>query len=104
MEDKKLVTAGGFSNSMDAHMARLALENEGVEAFVEGDLLPYPGIAGEVNVIQIWVKSDDLQRAKKILDTLPAPALDDEEVELDDSEPFDCEDEEGGGDEGTVNE
>lgn len=103
MENIKLIVIAEFSNSMDAHLARLALENEGIEAFVEGELLPHPGILSEMNVSEVWVKSEDTARAKEILESQPASALDDD-VQLDDSEPFDCEDEEGGGDEGTVNE
>ncbi len=64
----KLVTIAEFNNAMEANMARLELEAGGIRAEVEGDLLPYSGVAGRLAVCEVKVLQSDAQAAAKIIE------------------------------------
>lgn len=64
------ITVAEYSNSMDAHLARLSLESEGIRAVVLGDILPYSGVLSEMNAIELQVPSESAAKAREILETL----------------------------------
>ena len=63
---EKLVTIGEYHNDMDAHLARIALETEGIEACVMGDFLAGTSRFGTPKE-QLRVLYSDTEKAKKIL-------------------------------------
>lgn len=59
-------------NEIEAHFVRNALEAEGIQATVEGETLA----TGAVPMLKdsmpsVWVREEDAERARKIVDELP---------------------------------
>ncbi len=63
---EKLVKIGEFGYDADAHLARIALEAEGIEACVMGDLLMAPYKFG-IPKVELKVKASDAEKAIRIL-------------------------------------
>lgn len=66
-DDQKLVTIGEFESSFDAELAKLALDNAGIQSAVLGDNLPVNLPEIEAFRIELQVFEDDVERAKEIL-------------------------------------
>ena len=68
MEDK-LVTVAKFTNSMDAHLAQIRLEENGIESALVGEdsasMLPIPQIA----FIELCVVAEQVDEAVKVLES-----------------------------------
>jgi len=66
-DDEKLVSIAEFESSFDAELAKLSLENEGIESVVFGEdlvtMLPH------INAIKVELRvfEPDAQRAKEVL-------------------------------------
>lgn len=69
-DDEKLITIERFENNVDAELAKMALEQEGIVCSLAGlDLMvnmPYPNVV----TIELQVFERDAERAIEILDTL----------------------------------
>jgi len=67
--DSELVTVKTFDNSIDAHLFRIELENEGIECFIfdEGIVTANPLYSNAVGGIKVKVRSIDLETVKKVL-------------------------------------
>lgn len=66
-DDQKLVPIAEFEGSFDAELAKLALENEGIESVVfGGDLL---AVLPHINAIKVELQvfEADVERAKQVL-------------------------------------
>ncbi len=63
---EKLVKIGKCGYDADAHLARIALEVEGIEACVMGDLLMAPCKFG-IPKVELKVRASDAERAMWIL-------------------------------------
>jgi hypothetical protein len=63
---EKLVTIASYRYDADAHLARIALEVEGMEACVMGDFLMAPYKFGIPNG-EVKVKASDAEKAIRIL-------------------------------------
>jgi len=65
----KLVTVAKFTNSMDAHLAQMRLEANGIESSIMGEdsatMLPIPQIA----FIELCVISGQVDEAVRILES-----------------------------------
>ena len=67
-EDKKLVKVAEFDNSFDAELAKVALDNAGVESVIFGeDLTANVTFNTAIFSVEIQVMEDDAERAKQIL-------------------------------------
>jgi hypothetical protein len=78
MRDHELVTVYETHDANDAEIARLALESEGIAAFVEGE--GQAGLTGILN-IQVVVKTADAERARELISAHAAETITDDEVE-----------------------
>ena len=66
-DDQKLVPIAEFEGSFDAELAKLALENAGIESVVFGeDLL---AVLPHINAIKVELRvfEEDAERAKQVL-------------------------------------
>lgn len=63
----ELVVLRKYANSVDADMDRLKLADEGIEAVVTGDMLPYTGMFGPFYTVELHVRKDDFDKAYEIL-------------------------------------
>jgi hypothetical protein len=65
---ERLVTIAKYTNSMDAHLARIRLEENGIESSIMGEdsanMLPIPQIV----FIELCVASEKADEARKILE------------------------------------
>lgn len=87
-DNERLVTVGEFENEMDAKLAKLALEQEGIACSLSGgDLMMNIPIQSIVS-IELLVFERDAERALEILDEL-APFEDVDADEDFDDEEFD---------------
>ena len=66
--NERLVTVAEFINDIDAHMARIVLEEEGIEAFVLGDQLMNIAPKAGIPRVELLVKQSDTEKAKEILE------------------------------------
>ncbi len=78
MHDDELVSIYETNDASDAEIVKLALESEGITAFVEGE-----GQAGLTGVleIEVVVKAADAERARELIATRVANAMSDDELE-----------------------
>lgn len=69
MADKqKLVTVGSFSNSFDASLAKLTLDNAGIDCVILGEPLAANITYGIPSVaVELQVRQEDELRAKQLL-------------------------------------
>jgi len=67
----KLITIATFGNNLDAQLAQMRLEANDIKSTIVGDNImgSYP-VEGILN-IELQVFEDDLERAKKILESPP---------------------------------
>lgn len=65
----ELITLKTFDNSIDAHLLRIELENEGIEAFIydEHTVTVFPLYSNAVGGIKVKVLKEDLAHAQSIL-------------------------------------
>jgi len=78
MRDDELVTVYQTIDANHAEIARLALESEGISAFVEGE--GQAGLAGILE-IQVVVKTADAKRARELIAAHTDETNADDEVE-----------------------
>ncbi len=78
MRDDELVTVYETNDANNAEITRLALESEGIAAFVEGE--GQAGLTG-ILVIQVVVKTADAERARELIAAHAAETITDDEVE-----------------------
>lgn len=68
MEDK-LVTVAKFDNSTDAHLAKIQLDENGIESVLMGEgsmnMLPF----GQITFIELCVKGGQADEAVRILNS-----------------------------------
>ena len=67
LDDQKLVTIGEFESSFAAELAKLALDNAGIESVVLGDNLPVNLPEIEAIRIELQVFEKDAEKAKEVL-------------------------------------
>lgn len=68
MEDKlKLMTAARFSDRMSAEIAAGMLQANGIMAEIFGQASPYPSINAAIDSIEVKVRADDYESARKLL-------------------------------------
>jgi len=65
-KNEKLITIGEFGYDADAHLARIALEVEGIEACVMGDFLAGTPKFG-IPKVELKVKASDIEKARQVL-------------------------------------
>lgn len=72
--DDELVRIGRFDTASEAHMARVTLEEEGIEAVVEGEdsALTVPVGSDPMRIVDLLVRESDMERALAILREVPA--------------------------------
>jgi len=77
----KLEIVARFLTAPEAHLARGRLEQEGIQAFIDGEhhITMNWMISNAVGGVKLLVRSQDLGVAKEILDTEP-PAISDQET------------------------
>ncbi len=65
----EFITIKTFDNSIDAHLLRIELENEGIEAFIydEHTVTVFPLYSNAVGGIKVKVLKEDLAHAQSIL-------------------------------------
>jgi hypothetical protein len=68
-----LVTVSEYASYLDAETDRLALEAEGLNAWIFNEHDPFEG---SVPGAQLQVRADDLMKAKAILESEPVPSSD----------------------------
>lgn len=95
-DNEKLVTIERFENSLDAELAKMVLEQEGIVCSLAGlDLMvnmPYPNVIA----IELQVFERDAERAIEILDErVPIEDDDDDKEEDDELEEDEMFDEDG---------
>ena len=66
-DDEKLVTIVKFESSFNAELAKLELDNAGIQSVVLGDNLPVNLPEIDVIRIELQVFEKDAERAKQIL-------------------------------------
>jgi hypothetical protein len=78
MHDDELVVVYETNDANDAEIVKVALESEGIMAFVEGE-----GQAGLTGVleIEVVVKAADTERARELIATRVADAMSDDELD-----------------------
>ena len=62
----ELVTVAKFIDPVEADMARLKLEGEGIESFIQGENI-IRWVSPMIGAVELKVKSSDADRALKIL-------------------------------------
>ncbi|HUY35893.1 MAG TPA: DUF2007 domain-containing protein [Pirellulales bacterium] len=77
MRDDELVSVYETHDAGDAEIAKLALESEGIAAFVEGER--QAGLTGILDV-HVVVKTADAERARELIATHTAQAMSDDEL------------------------
>ncbi len=67
--DEKLVTAAQFDTPENAHLAKIDLENAGIQCFVGDENMPIAGLYYTLSAggIKILVRESDLERARQTL-------------------------------------
>ena len=66
-EDQKLVTIAEFESGFEAELAKVTLDNAGIQSVVLGDNLPVNLPEIEVIRIELQVFDSDVERAKEVL-------------------------------------
>ena len=82
MEDK-LVTAGEFETGFEAELAKVRLEEEGIEAIVVGEDLVANMPAIERIKIELQVFEKDAQKAAQIIEAIEQESSESDESESD---------------------
>ncbi len=82
MEDK-LVTAGEFENGFEAELAKVRLEEEGIEAIVVGGDLVANMPAIEQFKVELQVFEKDAQKAAQIIEAIEQENAESDEPESD---------------------
>ena len=75
----ELITIKTFDNSIDAHLLKIELENEGIECYIydEHTVTVFPLYSNAVGGIKLYVKNEDAEMAKQILSQISEYSLDD---------------------------
>jgi Zn-dependent membrane protease YugP len=66
-EDQKLITIAEYDNSMDAELAKMTLENAGIESVIVGELAGVSLYHVFDPYIKVQVFDEDADRARKLL-------------------------------------
>jgi hypothetical protein len=67
-DNQKLVTVAEFENSFDANLAKLTLDNAGIDSVILGEPLVVNITYGIPSVtVQLQVRQEDAEKAKHIL-------------------------------------
>lgn len=67
-ENQKLVTIAEYDNSMDAELAKMTLENEGIETVIMGEPIGSSLYPVFDPYVKVQVFEDDADRAKQLLE------------------------------------
>lgn len=67
MANGRLVTIAHFTNTFDVELAKVTLENEGIECVIIGDYLNMVQPYIQANAIQLQVFEADARRALEVL-------------------------------------
>ncbi|MCJ8330060.1 MAG: DUF2007 domain-containing protein [Lentisphaeria bacterium] len=72
MRKDHLVVIGNFTQASDAHIARIRLDAEDIESFVEGEntAIVYPLYGTAIGGIRLVVHEDDREAAQKIIEEM----------------------------------
>ncbi|MEN6307533.1 MAG: DUF2007 domain-containing protein [Anaerohalosphaeraceae bacterium] len=67
--DETLVTAAQFDTPENAHLAKIDLENAGIQSFVGDENMPIAGLYFTLPTcsIKLLVRSSDLEQARQVL-------------------------------------
>ena len=78
MDQEELVTVYTVKNPTQAEIIRVALENEGIQCYLEGE-----GQAGLTGIfdIEVMVKADDAGRARALIESHVPDGVEEEEQE-----------------------
>jgi hypothetical protein len=64
----ELQTIGTYATAVEAHVARLALEQVGIEVFIEDEYQPFGGgLAWPTDGVKLKVRVEDVERAVDVL-------------------------------------
>lgn len=81
-EDQKLVTIAEYDNSMDAELAKLTLDNAGIESVIMGETVGCSLYHVFDPYVKVQVFEDDADRAKQLLEG-DFPPLNEEDFDQD---------------------
>ena len=73
----ELITIKTFDNSIDAHLLRIELENEGIECYIydEHTVTVFPLYSNAVGGVKVKILKTDLERARNIVHPSKAFAI-----------------------------
>lgn len=76
MNDDKLVV-GVFEDELDASLARMALQNEGIESFIAdaNTINTYSLYSNLLGGVKLMVRSSDFEQAKELLEKEPPSGI-----------------------------
>jgi Zn-dependent membrane protease YugP len=80
-EDQKLITIAEYDNSMDAELAKMTLENAGIESVIVGELAGVSLYHVFDPYVKVQVFEEDADRARKLLEG-EFPPLDEEDFDF----------------------
>lgn len=79
MENSKFHKIANYQYSSEAYLFKGKLESEGIEVFLQNEntVNTDPLLSNAVGGVKLFVKSEDVMRAKQILDSIPEYSIDD---------------------------
>ena len=79
MENSKFHKIANYQYTSEAYLFKGKLESEGVEVFLQNEntINTDPLLSNAVGGVKLFVKSEDVMKAKQILDAIPEYSLDD---------------------------
>ena len=87
--DEKIITIARFGDYIQANMAKISLEAEGIQCFLGGEnfVATYGLFSNAIGVIELCIKESDKQQAEEILSNSAAPLCDEQTFD-DEDEPL----------------
>jgi predicted RNA-binding Zn-ribbon protein involved in translation (DUF1610 family) len=79
MENAKFCIIANYQYTSEAYLFKGKLESEGVEVFLQNEntINTDPLLSNALGGVKLFVKSEDVMKAKQILDAIPEYSLDD---------------------------
>lgn len=79
MENSKFYKIANYQYTSEAYLFKGKLESEGVEVFLQNEntINTDPLLSNAVGGVKLFVKSEDVMKAKQILDSIPEYSVDD---------------------------
>ncbi len=79
MENSKFRKIANYQYTSEAYLFKGKLESEGVEVFLQNEntVNTDPLLSNAVGGVKLFVKSEDVMKAKQILDSIPDYSVDD---------------------------